>query len=263
MQLYFARHAQSLNNSLEGHADYYTRRVEDPGLTEIGHGQADHLAELISGDPERHDHARRHRIFRDPWNNEGFGITHAYSSLQRRAVETAVRITEAIDLNPIAWSDLHECGGVLGFDADARALVGARGATREEISTWSPRMIVNGDVDPDGWWRSRPMETRLESAERADRVYRRLLDQHGGTDDRVLLISHSMFYVFFVCRVLGIDFASDLWFTLNNAALSRFDIGDGDDYEPGIDAGWRKLPGLPVRITYLNRMDHLPIEMIT
>lgn len=263
MQLYFARHAESFNNGLEGHANYYTRRKAEPELTDRGRAQAECLAGLVVGDTERHTHARRHRLSRNPWNHEGFDITHLYCSLQRRAVETAAVVAEALDRDPIAWPDIHECGGVVEYDSANREFHGTTGAAASDLAAWSPRLIIDDTVDPAGWWGDRTMESRDGSADRADRVYRRLLESHGGTDDRVLLVSHSMFYVFFICRVLNLPYTNELWFTLNNAALTRLDIGDGDDYEPGMDAGWQKLPGLPVRVTYLNRLDHLPVELVS
>ena len=263
MQLYFARHAESFNNGLEGHADYYARREAEPGLTDRGRAQAAHLAALIVGDAERHSHACRHRLSRNPWNHEGFEITHMYCSFQRRAVETATVVAEAADADLVGWPDIHECGGVVDYDSAGRKFHGAAGATASDLAAWSPGLIIDDTIDPDGWWGHRAMVNRDGSADRADRVYRKLLESHGGTDDRVLLVSHSMFYVFLICRVLNLSFASELWFTLNNAALTRLDIGDGDDYEPGMDAGWQKLPGLPVRVTYMNRLDHLPVELVS
>lgn len=263
MQLYFARHAESYNNGLEGHANYFTRRVAEPELTERGRKQARRLAGLLAGDADHHSRAREHRLSRNPWNHEGFEITHIYCSLQKRAVQTAHPVADRLDLNPMAWADLHECGGVVEFNAETRSFDGAAGASRDEIAAWSPRVVPDPAVDTGGWWANRPMETREESAERAKRVYEGILDAHGGTDDRVLLVSHSMFYVFFIGEVLGLEFRNELWFTLNNAAISRLDIGDGDDFEPGMDSGWRKLPGLPVRIAYLNRLDHLPVELVS
>jgi 2,3-bisphosphoglycerate-dependent phosphoglycerate mutase len=267
MQLYFARHGQSHNNQLEEHTDYYSRRKAEPELTDRGVRQAACLASLLAGDAEKERHAQSHRLHRNPWNLEGFGITHLYTSLQRRAVETAHAVGEALDRRLVPWPDIHECGGVVDYDPEEERFRGSRGASAAELIAWSPRLAleetVGGSVTPEGWWGGRDMETRDQSAARADRVFRTLLELHGGTDDRVLLVSHSMFYTFFICRVLNLAFVNELWFSLNNAALTRIDIGDGTDYEPGIDAGWRKLPGLPIRVTYTNRLDHLPVELVS
>jgi 2,3-bisphosphoglycerate-dependent phosphoglycerate mutase len=263
MQLYFARHAESYNNGIEGHSNYYNRRKAEPELTERGRAQATHLAALIKGDTLRHSHARRHQLSRNPWNHEGFDITHLYCSLQLRAIETATLVADAIDLAPVAWPDIHECGGVVDYDPEDQKFHGTAGATATELMEWSTRLVLDETADPDGWWGHRGMERHEETIARADEVYRKMLDSHGGTDDRVLMVSHSMFYVFFICRILGIEYSSELWLTLNNTGVTRIDLGDGDDYEPGMDAGRRKLPGLPVRVAYMNRLDHLPVELVS
>jgi 2,3-bisphosphoglycerate-dependent phosphoglycerate mutase len=263
MHLYFARHAQSQNNALEGHPDYFTRRSEDPGITETGWKQAEALGELIAGDAGQHATARSHRLYRNPWNHEGFGITHIYCSLQRRAVETASCVASALDMDVIGWAPIHECGGVVCYEPESAAFVGRPGATPETIRGWYPRIQLGEDALPAGWWDSRPIEAREQSVARAKLVFRELLERHGGTDDHVLFVSHSMFYVYLMCEMLGTPFRNELWFTLNNCAVTRLDIGDGDDYEPGMDAGMSKLAGNPVRVTYMNRIDHLPVEIVT
>jgi 2,3-bisphosphoglycerate-dependent phosphoglycerate mutase len=262
MQLYFARHAQSLNNALEGHGDYFNRRSEDPPITEKGWKQAETLAHLITGEHEQHDHARSHRLYRNPWNHEGFGITHIYCSLQRRAVETASLAADALSMPLTGWANVHECGGIVCYDGTG-GFTGAPGATPEVIRSWYPKIELGEDALPGGWWDRRPLEQREDSVARAKIVYAELLERHGGTDDHVLLVSHSMFYVYLMCEILGTPFRSELWFTLNNCAITRLDIGDGEDYEPGMDAGARQLTGNPVRVTYMNRIDHLPVELLS
>jgi len=79
MQLYFIRHAQSTNNELYESTGSSYGRNEDPELTELGIKQASALAEFLqTGNPN--GGARKETA-----SPKGFGLTHLYSSLMRRA----------------------------------------------------------------------------------------------------------------------------------------------------------------------------------
>ncbi len=78
MDLYFIRHGQSANNDLFTKTGGRIGRQADPELTELGKIQANLLAEYI--------HSRR----------EQFGITHLYSSLMTRAIQTSIPIAEGL-----------------------------------------------------------------------------------------------------------------------------------------------------------------------
>lgn len=260
VQLYFARHAQSQNNAIERSHDYLTDRFEDPGITELGWKQAAALAALMEGPEQRVELCTE---YRNPWNHRGFDLTHIYCSFQRRAVETARVVSERVDVQVTAWAPIHETGGIIRYDPDMGEFVGRPGATPELLREWNPTLNIHGHGHDSGWWQSRPMEQDAEVRERAALVHRHILEWHGHTDDRVLLVSHGTFYNYLLCEFLGLRLRNELWFPLHNCGVSRLDIADGSDYEPGMDGSWKRLAGMPVRIAYLNRLDHMPPSLIS
>ena len=84
MELYLIRHGQSTNNArwetLDGRS---TVPVSDPTLTEKGVRQAELLAEFLAFPKENEED-----FWRDPQNRHGFGLTHVYCSLMKRAIHT-------------------------------------------------------------------------------------------------------------------------------------------------------------------------------
>ncbi len=102
-------------------------------------------------------------------------------------------------------------------------------------------------LDDAGWW-NRPFEEREQRYGRARRVIERLRALHGGTQDRVAIVSHGGFFNYLLCVLFNLPARDGFWFVLNNASISRFDFDwDGQD----------------VGIAYLNRVDFLPSDMIT
>ncbi|MCA9925828.1 MAG: histidine phosphatase family protein, partial [Anaerolineales bacterium] len=108
MQLYFIRHGQSENNAWWAqHQSKDAPRVPDPGLTDIGHQQAERAAQFLA-QKETDQPEPEHR---DTHNRSGFFLTHLYTSLMLRAVNTADYISRACDLPMITWEEIHEWGG--------------------------------------------------------------------------------------------------------------------------------------------------------
>jgi 2,3-bisphosphoglycerate-dependent phosphoglycerate mutase len=83
-------------------------------------------------------------------------------------------------------------------------------------------------------------------ARRARRVIYDLIEQHGGTDDRVAVVSHGGFYNFVLAELLGIQADNGFWFSINNTGITRFNF----DSEG-------------IGLAYANRLEHLPTELIT
>ena len=248
MELYFIRHGQSQNNAGWGDPNY--RESPDPALTDIGIEQANCLAGFLE----------KTRLIADDklWNvqnRRGFGLTHIYTSLMERAVHTAAPAARRLPQVPFAaWTEIHESGGIYGRHGDMK-LMGLPGKSRAYFEEHFPELALPASLDGTGWWNNRPFETEEQAQQRAQRVWAELLsyhgDQQGRPEHRVALVSHGGFFVHLICAILSLPWrqASNgfrSWFMLNNCSISRIDIHRGE-----------------VRISYLNRTDHLPDNLIT
>ncbi len=240
MQLYFIRHGQSENNILYDQTGSYHGRSVDPELTDMGRQQAKLLAQFLSHCEPDFDPNQR-----DPQNRSGFGIMHLYTSLMVRAIDTAAPVAEALGLPLVAWIDLHERGGIYINDPETGEPIGLPGLNGAELSARCPRLILSDSVDPSGWW-NRPFETPEQWPIRARRFLLELIERHGRTTDRVAVISHGGFYNQMLTELLKMPYSDNLWFELNNTAVTRIDFHD-----EGVD------------LVYLNHVDHLPKELIT
>jgi 2,3-bisphosphoglycerate-dependent phosphoglycerate mutase len=248
MQLYFIRHGQSINNAHWSEPDYI--ESPDPVLTKTGQQQACILGEYLGNQQDIMEH--------QGWNvhnRHGFGITHIYTSLMERAAHTAAFVARQLPALPFAaWAEIHESGGIFGREGDVK-LHGLPGKTRDFFEAHFPELILPASLDGTGWWNNRPFETEHECQLRAQGVWAELLARHadreGEPEQRVLLVSHGGFFGHLVCAMLALPWrqASNglkSWFVLNNCSISRFDIRHGE-----------------VLISYLNRTDYLPTNLLT
>lgn len=255
MQLYYIRHAQSVNNALWEATGVSDLRSIDPELTELGYQQAQCLAQCLLQEDATYL-TRRY----DSQNLAGFGITHLYCSLMVRAIETALPVAAALQLPLMAWEDLHEEGGVYVKHPETGERLGMPGKSRAYLEEHYPDLVLEDAMNPQGWW-SRPFEEREQRRDRALRVIARLLQKHGGTTDRVAWVSHGGFYYQFLSALLGLSEPDALTgpnlpgltcpinFEINNVAISRIDFGEGE--HGGIN------------LVYLNRINHLPPYCVT
>jgi 2,3-bisphosphoglycerate-dependent phosphoglycerate mutase len=241
MQFYFIRHAQSENNKLWRDTGSGEGRSEDPGITETGQLQAQHLARFLS-----HTRPEIDTGGRDSQNVEGFGMTHLYCSLMVRSVATGTVVAEALGVPLMAWPDIHESGGIYVKDPETEEYIGQPGKPRSYFETHYPRLGLPDGLDETGWW-NRPFEESEERPRRARRFLEELLARHGGTEDRVAVISHAGFYNHVLRAILDLPEARTTpWFIMNNAAISRIDFREDH-----------------TRVTYTNRLDYLPRELVT
>jgi 2,3-bisphosphoglycerate-dependent phosphoglycerate mutase len=239
MQFYFLRHAQSFNNSLWTRTGSNKGRSEDPELTDIGLVQAKLLAEFLrDGDPKDNHPKERGR--------SGFGITHLYSSMMVRSVNTGSMIANALDLPLIAWEDLHERGGIYRDDAETGEKICLPGKNREYFSTNYPELVLPESFPEAGWWNFRPYEQADACMLRARRFLEGLLERHAGRDDRVAAVSHGGFYNDFLRTLLNLQVRKGIWFSIYNVGITRIDFQED-----------------MIELVYQNRVDYLPGELVT
>ena len=247
MQLYFIRHGQSENNARWERIQSEEWRSPDPVLTKLGMQQAEAVAQFLrQSDPDAPvDH-------RDLGNRAGFDITHIYTSLQHRAVATSEVIAKSMELPVYVWEDLHEWGGIYEIDEERNTGIGLPGKDRAFFETHYPNLVLPESFNDAGWW-NRPYEEWGKVPDRANRVLRDLLENHNGTGDHVVFVSHGGFYNYFLAAVLHIsrqpileNDEKQLWFVLNNVGITRIDFHQ--DY---------------IAMVYLNRIDFLPDELIS
>ncbi|HUF37642.1 MAG TPA: histidine phosphatase family protein [Anaerolineales bacterium] len=247
MQLYFLRHAQSESNARWQDDPDTSFHFPDPGLTTLGQRQAEAVAQALarrSSVPNGNPH--------DPGNRTGYGITHIYSSLMHRAVETATAIGDALNLPIHGRTDLHEWGGIYSLDAEKDIREGLPGNDRAFFESRFPRLELPPDFKDDGWW-GRPYEPRTDVPARTRRVFEDLMGRHRNGGDRVLVVSHGGFLNFLLAAVVNLtadqaqaNLDANFWFVLNNTGLTRVDIGP-----------------MFCGIVYHNRIDHLGDDLIS
>jgi 2,3-bisphosphoglycerate-dependent phosphoglycerate mutase len=238
MELYFIRHAQSANNKLYDETGAWNKRDSDPELTELGHDQARRLAEHVAcanGSTPRRDYV----------NRGSFGFTHLYSSLMVRALATAAYLSAALDLPLVVWEDLHEVGGIFYIDDETGERIGQPGKTRSELAARFPQAQLPETLGEDGWWNRSHESVELQSR-RARRLVSALVERHGGSDDRVAVISHGGFYNLVLAELLSTQADNGFWFIINNTGITRLNF---------------EAEG--IGLAYANRLEHLPAELIT
>jgi broad specificity phosphatase PhoE len=238
MELYIIRHAQSTNNALTDRAD----RGCDPPLTALGRGQAEYLAQHLTTEMQRLSPRERGYLER------GYGITHLYCSPMWRALQTAQPIGEALGLTPKVWIDIHEWGGIFLDHGEPEGVVGHPGKTRPEILEEFPNYVLPEGIREEGWWAMATEEDRAGAMARAIRVVETLQRRAGDKDDeQIVIVTHAGFGAMLIKAFLNLLPSDDVWFHIRNTSISRIELRTGE----------------PLHVCYLNRVDHLPPEMVT
>jgi 2,3-bisphosphoglycerate-dependent phosphoglycerate mutase len=218
MRLYFIRHGQSENNALYFKTGSDRDRVDDPKLTAIGRQQAEVTAAYLAQSSDPTDVEAK---------GKGFQLTHLYSSLMYRAVSTGTTIAKEVGIPLTSWQDWHENGGIYLQDQVTGTLMIRPGLNSSELADQFPGLLIEPGVGVNGWW-NRPCEAEDDRPIRARRVLRDLLARHGGTSDRVGVVSHGGFFMQFLGAVMGIEKIQPVWFRLFNCGITRFDFVGGD-----------------------------------
>jgi broad specificity phosphatase PhoE len=241
MELYFIRHAQSTNNALAHHRE----RVCDPPLTELGlrqakvvaqhltNGQTPEAAKSSSVEATRSNHRR------------GYSITRLYCSPMMRALQTAQPIGQALGIAPEIWVNIHEQGGIFLDHGEAGGIIGYSGKTRSEILSEFPNFQLPDDVTEGGWWNN-GYEEWPACHGRAIKVARQLREW-GHNDERIALVSHGGFIDALLKALCNQLPSHHLCYHHYNTAITRLDF-DQDNR---------------LHLRYLNRVDHLPSELIS
>ena len=242
-ELYLIRHGQSQNNAFaaesKANARDETPRTSDPSLTPAGYDQAKCVARYLAGKADKTD-------VRDGTPVEGgHGIDKLYTSAMLRALQTALPIAHALELTPEIWLDIHEEGGIWLDHGDGRGPIGHPGMTRTEIAARFPGFEMPEPITEAGWW-NRPFETRHDLVRRAARVAEDVRRRVAGQESRVAIVSHGTFISLLTQHLLLGQYVPNIRFSNHNTGISRIDF-DGDS----------------VMLRYLNRIDHLPMDLVT
>jgi 2,3-bisphosphoglycerate-dependent phosphoglycerate mutase len=225
MDIFLIRHAQSTNNALTD----VRLRTMDPLLTELGLRQAERLAQHVA------------RII-----PPGHGVpTHLYCSPMWRALHTASFIARATGLTPEVWVGIHEHGGIYLEHDDERGVVGYPGKTGPEIVAAFPDVQLPPEVTDEGWWKG-GREELVECYERAARVIEGLRGRVP-TDERILMVSHGGFINSFLKMLFDQDLEWPVFYHQANTAITYLTFTSDRHLD----------------VHYLNRVDHLPPDMVS
>ena len=241
MRFFYIRHGQSVNNALWEAKNYTQTRTEDPELTETGSRQARILADFI----QKKDAEAVHNGGWAAMKRDYFGFTHIYTSLMVRSVDTASAIASVLNIPLVAWPEIHETGGIFLENTETGENQGLPGKPRSYFQKNYSGLQLPETVTEEGWW-NRPFEEEEERQERAHKVLADLLERHGGTDDRVAIVSHGGFYMHLMREIFGVQRANS-WLQMFNTGMSRLDFNDDGS----------------VSFIYHNRTDHLPENLLT
>lgn len=221
MKLLLIRHGQSVNNGLEGSADYAALRQPDPPLTALGQQQMERTAlALASG-------------------HLGEPVIRLYTSLMTRGIQSAAPLAAALNLPVQGLTLAYECGGLnTGPAGQFQPVAGPDVSVLRRIC---PALQWPDDLLDQPWEGGCEPWEAATFAQRAAQVAQTLRAQ-AEAPGLVCLITHHDFAQFLMAELLGLpqlDLES-LVFRLNHASLSLLETGPGR-----------------TTLHWLNRTDHL------
>lgn len=226
MKLYLVRHGQSTHN-----ANQDIPHNPDPPLTELGREQAQRTA----------------RALRDL----RLGAVALYASPQRRALETASALQQALELAPHILPDLCEAGG-LGEHA---------GMCRDDLLREWPGVTLDERITEQGWWTGGASED--EEAvfyQRAEQALSLLRARHGTPGNIVIVVTHGRFGSALLSTMLGLGPAGYSRYPFDNCGISRVDYDPHEQvsYAPPPSSLGSEEAQSAVRLRFHNQQDHLP-----
>ncbi len=243
MEVLIIRHGQSTNNAL---ASDERLRVVDPPLTEIGQRQAALVAAHLADGVDR----RSAPCETEPANGANgceFGIKRLYASAMLRALQTAAPIGRALGLAPEVWVEIHEHGGMWLDHGAPTGVVGYPGMSRSEMAGRFPATRIPNGVTESGWYNPDwGFESLAKAWERAGLVAAQLR-AWPDPDDRIALVTHGGFSSLLLGTLFGASPTARIFFHHDNTGITR--------------VCFRKDGRVSLR--YLNRVSHLPEELVT
>lgn len=251
MRLFIIRHGESQNNRLDASlefGDYVQQRFHDPALTELGQLQAEavarHLAEATV--------AEHHFWNREKKRGPGYGITRIYCSPMLRAMQTALPIARALDIQPEIMLSIHEHGGIFtGDPRDPESITGLPGMTRAEIEETFPGYAIPAEITENGWWRG-GYEDITDCYARAVRTVTTLREMAKtfdaeGREERVALVAHGTFIDGLIKAFLDQLPGESVFYVHYNTAITRIDLHPTGRHD----------------IRYINRTEHFVPELFS
>lgn len=247
MEITFIRHAQSENNAWVPHggslsASGHPLRQPDPGLTELGQRQIAQLADFLLGWWDLRADPEQRRLVPAPFRSQ-----RLYSSLMRRALQSAAVLAEALAVPAAARADLHEIGGI--YDGRDGAPAQLPGLTRAAVAAEYPDFELPAALGETGWWR-RGAESFEEAGERAARFAAWLHEQaRAEPTARIAIVTHGGWLDLLLRELTGqpIRERKGVLFSHFNTSMTRVDI----------------LRGGRVVLRFQNRAPHLTAELLS
>lgn len=198
------RHGESTNNATFRRTGSKEGRVTDPLLSELGHRQADLVADAVAGDPSVH----------------GAPI---WVSPTARAVQTGAAVAGRLGSPRLVLTpDLVEGGGV--YERVDGARVAAAPRPIESLRAAAPETFLDWDVPESASWTG-GFEGFAATPERARRLLARVLACEA---DAVVLVGHEWFGQHLIRAALDLPDASETshgWFEIPNASITEIVLG--------------------------------------
>lgn len=244
MEVYLIRHGQSTNNAL----DDDSARTFDPPLTRLGLQQAALLAKFVTSAPSRDPWTNPATGFSRPEDRQGLNLNYLYVSPMHRALQTAAPLADLLIVPPIVRLDVFENGGV--YLEQEGVVIPYPGKTRKRVMTDFPKYLLDDAHTDNGWYdTTQGRESYAQCCGRAIKVAMELRERAQGEDreSRIGIITHGTFMDVLIKAFLGMVPTRGMYFVHYNTAISRIDVTERDR----------------VYVRYLNRVDHLPSEMIS